>query len=187
MTYGKARYAAIDFESAGSAPGKTDAPIQLGIALMEGGTIQTEGALRTYLRTDRPVTWTAQQVHGITDGDLADAPSLAELWPEIQRRLTGRVIVAHSAATEKRFLRLFPTHRFGPWVDTLALGREIHPGLASHRLGDLVQALDLESSLALACPGLRWHDALYDATASLILLARLIRDGAMENLPLESH
>jgi DNA polymerase III subunit epsilon len=184
MTFGKASYAAIDFESAGSAPGKTDAPIQIGIARMEGTALVPTGTLHSYLKTDRAVTWVARKVHGISDQDLAGAPSLAQLWPDIRKLMENRIIVAHSSATERRFLRLFPTHGFGPWLDTLPLAREIYPDLPSHRLGDLVDALGLHSELAHACPGLQWHDALYDATASLVLLRHLIKAGQLESAPL---
>lgn len=184
MTYGEASYAAIDFESAGSAPGKTDAPIQIGIARMDGSRLCPSENLHTYLRTDRQVTWTARKVHGIGNDHLEGAPTLAQLWPEIRRRMENRAIVAHSSATERRFLRLFPTHRFGPWIDTLHLSREIYPGLPSHRLGDLVAVLGLEPDLTRLCPGLQWHDALYDATASLVLLRHLVQAGGLAAVPL---
>lgn len=181
----EASFAAIDFESAGSAPGRTDAPVQIGIARMEALTLQPQLALRTYLQTDRPVTWAARQVHGIRTEDLHDAPPIATLWPQIETHLRGRFIVAHSAATEKRFLRTFPTHRFGPWIDTLKIARRFHPRLPSHRLGDLIATFDIADEIQTACPGLAWHDALYDATASLVLLRHLIRSTGCQHQPVD--
>jgi DNA polymerase-3 subunit epsilon len=185
MRLDQAAYAAIDFESAGTAPGLTDAPVQIAIALMDGFQPRPEKALRSYLYTDRPITWAAQQVHGIRPADLQHAPSLADLWPAIQERLRGRILIAHSAATERRFLRIFPTHRFGPWIDTLPLARRLYPSLPSHRLGDLIAHFQLQNTLSQLCPNLAWHDALYDATASLILLRHLIQQARWEALSLE--
>jgi DNA polymerase-3 subunit epsilon len=88
--------------------------------------------------------------------------------------------VAHGAATEKRFLRVFPFHGFGPWVDTLNLTRAIYPSLPSHALGDAVSSLGLLERIKY--PAFRWHDAASDAIASLVLLDHLIvaADLAME-------
>lgn len=183
MRLDEATYAAIDFESAGSAPGLTDSPVQIAIARMEGFTPLPAEALRSYLRTERPITWSAQQVHGIRASDLQGAPTLQALWPRIQSLLRGRLLVAHGAATERRFLRAFPTHRFGPWIDTLHVARRLHPGLPSYRLGDLVAHFQLEPTIAPLCPGLAWHDALYDATASLVLLRHLIQAAGWGGLP----
>jgi DNA polymerase-3 subunit epsilon len=185
MRLDQAAYAAIDFESAGTAPGLTDAPVQIAIAHMDGFLPRPEQALRSYLHTDRPITWAAQQVHGIRPADLQHAPPMADLWPAIQERLRGRILIAHSAATERRFLRAFPTHRFGPWIDTLLLARRLHPSLPSHRLGDLIAHFQLQDTLTPLCPGLAWHDALYDATASLILLRHLIQQARWETLSIE--
>ena len=99
---------------------------------------------------------------------------MPELWPTFKAMLGGRWVVAHGAATEKRFLRAFPFHGFGPWVDTLKLSRAIDPDLPSHTLGDLVVHYGLLKGLVDAIPGFRWHDAYCDAVASLVLLRHFI-------------
>ena len=167
-------FAALDFESAGERPDEAGVPIQIGIAAMSGLTPDASGFFRSYLRTERPVTWTARRIHGIADEALREAPDLRSLWPEIRGRLSGRWIVAHGSGTEKRFLRAFPLHGFGPWVDTLTLSRRILPGRPSYALSDLVSDLGLEAEARLLLPGFRWHEALSDALASLLLLRRLI-------------
>lgn len=165
-------FAAIDFESAGSAPGLTDEPVQIAIVQMRGGEIRE--AFSSYIRPTRAVTWAARAVHGISDPMLSSAPSLVDLWPEVKRGLGGRWVVAHGAATEKRFLRAFPVHGFGPWIDTLTLTRRIFPTLASYALSDAVEALGLGGEAELSQPGFRWHDAVSDAVATLVLLRRLV-------------
>jgi DNA polymerase-3 subunit epsilon len=167
--------AALDFESAGERPDEAGIAIQIGIAAMERLEPFPETFFRSYLNPGRPVTWASRKVHGIGDSDLDGAPSLLSLWPEIRERLGGRWIVGHGSGTEKRFLRAFPLHGFGPWVDTLTLSRKILPGRPSYALADLCGELGVESEAAALLPGFRWHEALSDALASLLLLRRLVQ------------
>ena len=167
-------FAALDFESAGERANEAGVPVQIGIARMEYLLPQRETFYRSYLKTERPVTWSAQQIHGITNEDLKGAPELLSLWPELKQRLGGRWIVAHGAGTEKRFLRAFPLHGFGPWIDTLTLSRKILPGRKSYALSDLAAEFDLETEARPQLPDFRWHEALSDALASLLLLKKLI-------------
>ena len=178
------RFAVIDFESAGASRGRTDVPVQVGIALWS----PEEGlgdSLCSFLSTDQKITWAARKVHGISAEDLAQAPSLLSLWPEIRRFLADRVVVAHGHGTEKRFLRAFPGHSFGPWIDPLSLARAAWPTLPSFALGDLCQHFDLVPRLDQIHPERRWHDALYDASASALLLDHLIGTLALAEKPLD--
>lgn len=185
MTIRDTVFAAIDFESAGDAPGLTDAPVQAGMACMKGTELQTDSFFRTYLNPRREVTWAAQRVHGIRTAQLAEAPELAALWPEFRARLGGRVVVAHSAGTEKRFLRVFPMHGFGPWVDTLTLARRVWAGLPDYSLEALAGVLGFRAELDALCPGLTFHDALYDAVASLMVLRAFITAAGVLDQPAE--
>jgi DNA polymerase-3 subunit epsilon len=184
-TIAETDFVAIDFESAGVARGSTDAPVQIAWAAMRGIGIAPESFFMSYLRTDRPITWAAQRVHGITRAHLADAPSLPELWPQVRQALSGRVLVAHGMGTEKRFLRTFPLHGFGPWVDTLSLARRLFPSIEEYSLGPLCEALGLTAHLDALCPGKRWHDAQYDAVACLVLLRHIVDTARWHAEPLE--
>jgi DNA polymerase III subunit epsilon len=174
MIVAETSLAAVDFESAGVRRGSTEVPVQIGIALMH--RLEISESFSSFLYTDQPITWAARKVHGICPGDLAGAPRLPELWPEVHRLLKNRWLVAHGSATERRFLRAFPFHGFGPWVDTLKLSRAVWPEKKSFALGDLILDLGLEDDLRKDLPAFRWHDALSDATASLILLRRAVTD-----------
>ncbi len=172
MKISETRFAAIDFESAGYAPGRTDEPVQIAIAHLLGTEISE--ALCSYVKAEGTVTWAARKVHGITDSMIKDAPRFMDLWPRIKSCMEGCWIVAHGAATEKRFLRVFPFHSFGPWVDTLDLARAVYPDLSSHALGEVIKALGLENEPEIRAEDFRWHDARCDAVASLVLLRHLI-------------
>ena len=179
--------AAIDFESAGVQRGHTDVPIQVGIAIMSpGGEIDPTNFYTSYLASDRPVAWTARQVHGISDEDIQDAPTMLSIWPEFRNRLRDRPIIAHGSGTEKRFLRAFPFHEFGPWIDTLSLYRRAAPNLESHALSSLSAAFGIESDCFQLKPNFTYHDALSDALATLLLLRHYIAERDLWNAPLST-
>ena len=181
-------WAAIDFESAGTAPGETDCPVQIGIVRVEKLFSPTPQIFTSYIACKRPVRWSAARVHGITTDTLKGAPEYTELWPQIRDLLRGAVVLGHNPATEKRFLRSFPGHGFGPWVDTLALARQAAPDLQDHALSTVCEALGItETVTALVSDAshTRWHDALYDAAGSLLLLRTLVRELAMHQATLK--
>jgi DNA polymerase-3 subunit epsilon len=186
-SFNSIKFAAIDFESSGFGDDGTDEPIQIGIAAMENGEIDPKSYLREFIspQQQRPISDAAYAVHRIAAKDLIGAPKMISLWPDIRRSLSNKVVVAHGAGTEKRFLRAFPLHGFKQWVDTLKVARTLIPDAPSHSLGDLIKSLDLEAEIRAICPSLSWHDALYDAVASLVLLRFLIRERLPPNTPLD--
>ena len=167
-------WAAIDFEGTGADPGQSDEAVQVGIATLPPGGKEPGDFFRSFVRAESRVTRAASAVHRITNRDLEDAPPLAVLWPEIKSRLSGAVVVAHGAGAEKRFLRAFPMHGFGPWVDTLALARSALPDLPDHSLGSVIAACGLGAAVRRMCPHHDWHDALFDAVASLVFLRHFL-------------
>jgi DNA polymerase-3 subunit epsilon len=185
MFVGDCRFTAIDFESAGAARGKTDTPVQIGLAAWSIN-VGHHDAFTSYLYTDQPIQWAARKIHGIGPEQLANAPTLLSLWPELKKRMTGAVIVAHGKGTEKRFLRVFPGHGFNPWIDTLLMSRAAWPNLADHSLGALCETHGLAETIRALVPGKSWHDALFDAVASLTLLDHLIESHELANLPMDS-
>jgi len=178
-----ASLAAIDFESSGEAAGEAGTPIQIGIAEMKSLQLDPKSFFSSHLKTTSSITKAAKKIHGIAPADLEEAPSLLELWPELQRRLQSRYLVAHGHGTEKRFLRAFPMHGFGPWIDTLTLSRQFFPGLCSYALADVIAHCNLTEKLFLLHPTFQWHEALSDAIASLSLLLHLIEVANLADHP----
>ena len=53
------------------------------------------------------------------------APTLPELWAELQPWWCGGPLVAHNVSTERGIVRhAAPMHTIGPWIDTLTLARD---------------------------------------------------------------
>lgn len=178
-------FVAIDFESAGTIKGGTDVPVQVGWAVWKPGEDRIRDTFRSYLASDRPITWAARDTHGISDADLEGAPVFGTLWPQVRVALEGRVVVAHGAGTEKRFLRAFPMHRFGPWVDTVRLSRAAAPGLGGYSLEEVGAHFGVVGEVRGYCGGLDWHDALFDAVASLAVVRKLVLGRGLEDEPID--
>lgn len=175
--------AAIDFESAGAAPGETDCPVQVGIVRVDS-LFGAEECFCSYIAPTHAVHWSAAKVHGITADTLRDAPSFTSLWTELRRLLSGCAVLGHNPATEMRFLQTFPGHGFGPWVDTLSLSRMALPDLRDHSLSCVCDTLGVTPDVQQLVPGRRWHDALFDAAGSLVLFRALVSALHMEDATL---
>jgi len=170
-----AQFAVIDFETTGAVAGYAVEPWQVGIVRVRDRRV-LEGGFESLLRVgERPFNHRAPGRHAQIRAQLAVAPTTDELLGVFSEWLAGVPLVAHNAGTERAVLaRLAPLHRFGPWVDTLALVRHAYPALVSKSLEDVAAALGLVPQIQSLCPGRGPHDALYDATACAVLLTHLL-------------
>lgn len=179
---------AIDFETTGAVRGHPDIPWQIGLVEIAGGCVTGRHAeTLLHVPADRPFNPYAPGRHAALRAPLAIAPEPALCWPAWAPWLTSRPLVAHNAATEKKILRrLAPLHTFGPWIDTLRLARHLLPAAADYTLSAVCTALNLLPRLEALCPSRTWHDALYDAFASALLLETALAHPAWRDLPLET-
>ena len=178
----------LDFESTGAVRGHPDEPWQVGFVEMQGGRV-TNRIHENWLCVgeDRPFNPYAPGRHAEIRALLAGAPKMADLWPEWRPWLEGRPLVAHNIGTEKKFLRrAAPMHPLGPWMDTLKLARHACPDLGSHSLSEVCEALGLTARAQLFCPGRDWHDALFDAFASGLILEHCLSMPGWENVTVEA-
>ena len=162
----------LDFETTGAVAGHADEPWQVGMVELQDGRV-TGRYYESYLcvAAARPFNPYAPGRHAELRGVLAAAPPPADLWPVWRPWLEGRPLAAHNVGTEKKFLqRAAPLHEFGPWIDTLKLARRVRPDLGGHALADVCAALDVVDRARALCPGRDWHDALFDAFASALVL-----------------
>ena len=147
----RSSWCALDFELTGLDPHE-DEIISFGAIPIDDGRLQLRGAVSGLVRPEREISEASIRVHGIRAADLARAPVLADAIGPLLRTITGRALVAHTAA-----------------VDTEVLGR-----LWLHqRDGHLRRRLGLgEIARALRLPADRPHDALGDAlTTAQVFIA----------------
>lgn len=90
----------LDLETTGTAP-KTR-----GDRIVQVAVIDALGRIRyaSLVNPGRSIPAEATAIHGITDEHVADAPTWEEIAPELRRRVQGRLVVAHYAAFDAKFL-----------------------------------------------------------------------------------
>lgn len=173
-------FVAIDFETTGVVGEFSDEPWQIGMVRIDRGRVVAGDTVDQYLRIGpRPFAAAAPGRHAEVRGELVSAPTLSESWPAFHAWWLGAPLVAHNAATERRLLqKTAPLHRFDRWIDTLTLSRVAYPDLSSHALGDVLASLGLVAEVEALCPDRTFHDALFDAVGSAVLLVHfLAQDG----------
>jgi len=178
----------LDFETTGTVRGVPEEPWQIGMVEMKEGKV-TGTCYETWLRIapGRSFNPYAPGRHAEIRATLAAAPAMPELWPTWRPWLEGRPLVAHNVGTEKKFLRrAAPMHTLGPWVDTLKLARHVLPDLESHSLSDVCEAMGVIPRLNELCPGRNWHDALFDAFASALVLEHCLAQPGWESVTLDA-
>ena len=162
-------FTAIDFETANE---RRESACAVGVVRVRGGQITD-----TYATLLRPrvlrVDWRNQQVHGISEADLHDAPTLAEVWPALLPYLHRQPVVAHNSAFDVSVLE-YGCRDFGlpiPLFHALCsvkLARVCWPQLERHRLNYVAEYFNIP---------LNHHDALSDARACAEITARAFRSG----------
>ncbi len=165
---GRAGFAVVDCETTGLSPSR-DRIIEIGVVLLDdsGGA---EGEWSSLVNPGRPVS--AQFIHGLSDDDVADAPSFAEILPTLVPLLRGRSIVAHNARFDIAFLNAafdrssYPlTFPLDAAVCTMELSKIYLPA-GRHSLLEAAQRAGIRAH--------RHHRALVDAwTAAELLRAYL--------------
>ncbi len=160
---------ALDTETTGRDPEK-DRIIEFGCVVWRAGKVERRH--NWLINPGFPIPAEAQAVHGISDEQVADCPSFAELADEILEALEGAVPLAYNAEFDRNFL-LAELRRCGPqlgglppaarpsvtWLDPLAWAREIQANEKSRALGDVCARLGIELDQA--------HRASHDAEAAL--------------------
>ncbi len=169
-------FRAIDFETTGSVRGFSSLPWQVGIATL-AGRAAPEACFDSLIRVpeNHPFNRHAPGDHAARRAAIAQAPAPEAIWLAIHPLLAGNVLAAHNIGTERTQLnRLAPLHRYGPWVDTLALARKIYPGLGDYSLEALTGRFGLLPRLLALRPGFRAHDACCDALACALFLDHVL-------------
>ncbi len=167
----------LDFEGTGAVQGYPDEPWQIGLVQLENGKLNPDSLYESLLRVgDRPFNRYAPGRHAQLRQEMAVAPTLQTLWPQLRDKVEGPLLAAHNTATENRYLtQAFPLHPPRQWIDTLKLIRIAYPKLRSHKLEDLIGQMQLTDRLQALTPGRTSHDALYDAVACALLLETILK------------
>ncbi len=161
-------FAAIDFETANSQP---QSVCSLGVVLVRGGEIV--GRYYSLIRP-RPFwfSYWNTRVHGLTAGDVCNAPEFPAVWAQVAPRIEGLTLVAHNCRFDEGCLKAvfeefgmdYPNYQF---LCTLVASRR-HFGrqLPNHRL----------DTVAAHCGHFmtNHHNALADAEACAAIALKIL-------------
>lgn len=165
------RYAVVDVETTGGAPGAGGRVIEIAIIDVTGGEVVDEFV--SLVDPGCAVPRFISRLTGITDPMLRGAPRFDQLSDEIRDRLEGRIFVAHNAMFDWRFVseemrRARAVAPDGPRLCTVHLVRRTLPGLRRRGLDSVARYYDVTIDGR--------HRAGGDARATAEILIRLIAD-----------
>lgn len=140
--------------------------VELAGVKVRGGVIVAE--FQRLVRPVRPISAGAAKVHGITDADVAGAPSFDTVWRDFRAFAGTDQLVAHNGhdfdfpVLRRLSEQAGESHHFSSY-DTLPLARDVHRGSA--KLGDLAHSFGIAAGQA--------HRALDDCRTLAQVVAKL--------------
>lgn len=161
-------FCVIDVETTGFSPRLGDRVVEVAAVRMLGdGTVLDQWS--TLVNPERDIG--ATHIHGITAGEVLDAPQFGQVAGDLLERLDGAVFVAHNLRFDWGFIAAEferAGHTLPPWpgLCTMALGSRLQPNVSSRKLSACCGRLGITIPQA--------HAALDDAVAAGNLLARYL-------------
>lgn len=182
---------ALDLEMSGLDPDR-DSILAVGMVPIRGGTIHFGERFASFTRPAELSSLSTEglRAHHLLPADLAAAPALADVLPDVDRRLREGPLLLHFAGLDLAFLRrAYRRHGLAwpdpPVIDTIDLLLKLQRRLErwTPHPAPLRTSLS-EARAALGLPAYPAHDATMDAlaTAELFLVlrhklgARTVRD-----------
>lgn len=131
---------------------------------------------------ERPISAGASGVHGITNADVADCPTLSEFFGVV---LGGTyfqpddavTLIAHNAAFDVRYLA--PHMPIKSTICTLRLARRVWPSAENHKLATLMYEMNLKKGDS--------HSAKGDVLTTYDLLCRIVQETGKTLAELEAE
>lgn len=149
--------------------------------IVELGAVETidlvpTGQTRRWLVKPRePINFFATKIHRIRNKHVANAPSISTAIPDIMAVLQGAPVGGHAISGDLDVMaRDIPQWQAASALDSLEVSRLLVTNCAGYRLQRLVEHFGLDEAIRSLVGG-RPHSALYDATASALVLCA-IRD-----------
>ena len=160
-------YVVFDVETTGFEANK-DEIIELGACKIVDGRI--DETFSTFVKPSKHIPREITELTGIDDEMVKDAPTINYVIPDFYKFCHGAKLVAHNAQFDMSFIYFIAnklSYNFdNEVVDTLALARAKMPGLKNHKLGTVVDALNIVLDNA--------HRAINDATATAKVFIKLM-------------
>jgi DNA polymerase III epsilon subunit family exonuclease len=167
-------FAVVDVETTGTDAGTSDL-VEIGVVKVRDGAIVDRWS--TLVNPGRSIV--GNQMHGLTDADVAGAPSPADAVQQALDKIGDALVVGHNIGFDLGFLEAaLPSAKLEPgrYLDTLVIAREGYPEIGQYKLEGLSSFFGIDLS--------QNHRALPDAEATASLLLWFANDlpGRIENL-----
>jgi ATP-dependent DNA helicase DinG len=171
------RYTVVDVETTGHSVARGDRVIQIGAVVIDNGEIIETFA--SFVNPDKPIPPFIEDLTGISDQIVANAPSFHEIIPELLPLFEGSAFVAHNVDFDLSFLKNqieLEGYRFPKMFvfDTVELSRILLPQQESYKLSQLAEQLGFSHE--------RPHQADSDAEVTATLFLSLIHK--LKQLPI---
>lgn len=139
-------FVVFDVETTGLSPAYGDRIIE--IAALRIKNLKFLDSFHSLINPERPISWGAQRVNGISDEMVAQAPTAKQILPEFLRFIEGACLVGHNLRFDLGFLkheleRMDSSLEKFPSVDTLKMARSFIPYLSSYSLLSVASALEV--------------------------------------------
>lgn len=162
-------FVVVDIETTGLAP-PGDGITEIAALRIQKGSVTDRYV--TLVNPGRAIPYQIQQLTGITNAMVQNAPRIQEVMPEFEDFCELAPIVAHNSSFDRRFLDHFARETLGSElinadVCTVRLARRLLPHLKSRSLGPLTQHLGISIKAR--------HRAMGDAEATAEVFLRFLR------------
>jgi DNA polymerase III epsilon subunit family exonuclease len=158
-------FTSIDLETTGKDIASCEI-VEIGAVRVRNGQPVAEFHVR--VKPTIPIERKASEIHGISEADVANAPSFAEVWPKLHDFCGNDMLVAHNGyrfdfPILKRMAKGMPGAATISTYDTLPLAKELNPD--SRSLENLAHKFGIPTG--------RSHSAIDDARALARVFLRL--------------
>lgn len=165
-------YVVFDTETTGLRPSEGDRVVSLAGVRIVRGRILTGESFNRIVNPGRDIPADSTRFHGLTDEQVIGKPPIEVVLPQFKSFVADSVLVAHNAAFDLKFLRMFEAQsgvRFdNPVLDTMLLATFLDDRAGGQSLDDLCRRYGVAVTDR--------HTALGDSLATAALLLHLIAD-----------
>ena len=163
--------AVIDFETTGLSPAQGDRATEVAAVILENGKVVDR--YQSLMNAGVRIPPFIESLTGISDAMIRTAPPAAKVMQEVADFVGDYPLAAHNASFDCKFwdaeLARIQRRRQQEFVCSLLLSRRLLPLAPSHKLGVLVEYMNLPVAG-------RYHRALADAEMAASLLVRLTEE-----------
>lgn len=161
----------LDFETTGMSPDLGARPTEVAAVRVKNGQIVDR--FQSLMNAGVHVPAFITELTGITNHMVRSAPKIDAVMRELHAFVDGQPIIAHNASFDRKFLEAewqrirLPMN--SSMLCSLRVSRRLYLEVSSHKLGSLVEYLDLPQTG-------RYHRALADAEMTAHLWIRMAED-----------